>query len=104
MTQSLDDIMAQLPPQEREQIEQRGTEILNQYLTLQQLRQAQKLTQKTLAKSLNVNQENISRLEKRSDMMLSTLRNYVQAMGGELDIMVRFPGHTPVSLIGIGQD
>jgi DNA-binding XRE family transcriptional regulator len=104
MAKTLDDIMAQLPQQRRALVEQRGAEILNEYLTLQELRKAQKLTQKKLAETLNVNQENISRLEKRSDMMLSTLRDYVEAMGGELEISVRFPEHTPISIKGIGEN
>ncbi|NQY35083.1 MAG: XRE family transcriptional regulator [Alteromonadaceae bacterium] len=104
MARTLDDIMAELPKERRDFIEQRGAEILNEYLTLQELRKAKKLTQKKLAESLNVNQENISRLEKRSDMMLSTLRGYVEAMGGKLELTVRFPKHTPISLKGIGDD
>jgi transcriptional regulator with XRE-family HTH domain len=103
MTRTLDDVMAQLPKERRALVEQRGAEILNEYLTLQELRKAQKLTQKKLAQSLNVNQENISRLEKRSDMMLSTLRDYIEAMGGELNITVSFPEHSPISIKGIGE-
>ncbi len=104
MTKILNDVMAALPTERREEIELRGSEILDEYLTLQQLRKAQQLTQKKLAEKLNVNQENISRLEKRSDMMLSTLRDYVEAMGGELNITVRFPDQPSVSLLGIGSD
>jgi DNA-binding XRE family transcriptional regulator len=103
MTKKLDDVMNSLPRSRRVNIERRGEEILDEYLTLEELRKAQKLTQKELARKLNINQENISRLEKRSDMMLSTLQNHVRALGGELSITVQFPNHAPVKLSGIGQ-
>lgn len=95
--------MNALPQSKRKKIERRGEAMLNEYLTLEELRKAQKLTQKDLAKKLKVNQENISRLEKRSDMMLSTLRNHIEAMGGELNITVKFPNHAPVALAVISQ-
>ena len=104
MAKTLDEIMAQLPESRQQAIEARGAELLYEYFTLQELRKAQELTQKKLAESLNVNQENISRLEKRSDRMLSTLRGYIEAMGGELDITVRFPNHEPISIRGIGEN
>lgn len=104
MTKSFDDMMAKLPKNRQQAIQQRGEALLNEYLTLQELRKAQHLTQRKLAETLHVNQENISRLEKRSDMMLSTLRDYVEAMGGKLDITVHFPDHAPVSLKGIGEN
>lgn len=104
MTKKLKEVMDVLPEHRRDKIERRGEEILNEYHTLEELRKAQALTQKELASKLNINQENISRIEKRSDMMLSTLRNHVRAMGGELSITVQFPNHAPVTLSGIGQE
>lgn len=104
MTKKLEEVMDALPKHRRDKIEHRGEEVLNEYLTLEELRKAQALTQKELAQKLDINQENISRMEKRSDMMLSTLRNHVRAMGGELSITVKFPNHAPVTLSGIGQE
>ena len=104
MTKSFDDIMAQLPQDERQAVNERGQQLLEEYMTLQQLRKAQALTQKSLAEKLNVNQENISRLEKRTDMMLSTLRDYVEAMGGELNITVTFPDHKTISLANLSSN
>ena len=104
MTKSLKDVMSALPQDRRDKIERRGEEILDEYLSLEELRKARKLTQKELAHKLNINQENVSRIEKRSDMLLSTLQNHVRAMGGELTITVQFPNHAPVTLSGIGQD
>ena len=104
MTKRLKDVMNALPQDRRDRIERRGEEILDEYLSLEELRKARKLTQKELARKLNINQENVSRIERRSDMLLSTLQNHVRAMGGELTITVQFPNHAPVTLSGIGQD
>lgn len=60
-------------------------------MTLYQLRAARNLTQVNLAKVLNVNQGAVSRLEKRTDMYVSTLRNFIQAMGGQLQVKAIFP-------------
>ncbi len=60
-------------------------------MPLQELRQAKRLSQEYLADSLATKQANVSRLERRADMYISTLRSYIKAMGGELDIIARFP-------------
>lgn len=104
MSKSLEEILAEHTPEHRRRIEQRAEELLREYYTLEALRKARELTQKTLAERLDINQENISRIEKRSDMMLSTLRNHIRAMGGELSLTVKFPDREPVQLIGIGED
>ena len=67
---------------------------------LQALRKALKLTQKYLAKKLSIGQKGVSRLEQRSDLILSTLRSHTEAMGGKLRITAEFPDHTPVNLSG----
>lgn len=60
-------------------------------MPLQELRLARGLSQQTLAKILHIQQPAVAKMEKRTDMYLSTLRNHIQAMGGELDIIARFP-------------
>jgi len=60
-------------------------------MTLYQLREARQLTQVNLAKVLQVNQGAVSRMEKRTDMYVSTLRSYIQAMGGQLQVKAIFP-------------
>ena len=102
MTKKLEDVLEALPKTRREAIERRGAELHAEHFTLKELRKARELTQRELAKVLNVTQENISNLEKRSDIMVSTLRNHIEAMGGELNITVKFPTHEPVHLAGIG--
>ncbi len=103
MGRSYDEVMKSLPKKRRARIEKRGDEIINEHVTLQALRKAHELTQVKMAQKLNVKQESISRLEKRSDMLLSTLRGYLEAMGGELDITVRFKNGEPVALSGLGK-
>ena len=102
MGKSLDEIMNSLPEERRNHIEARGQQLLNEYLTLRDLRKAQALTQKKVAELLNMPQGGVSRLEKRSDMLLSTLREYVRAMGGELKLVAEFPDRTPVVLTCVG--
>lgn len=60
-------------------------------MPLHELRRAQALSQETLAKTLHINQAAISKMERRTDMYISTLRNYIRAMGGELEIIATFP-------------
>ena len=60
-------------------------------MPLQELRQARHLSQEHLAEILETKQANVSRMERRTDMYISTLRCYVEAMGGKLDIVAKFP-------------
>ena len=98
MAVSLEDKLAQLPGERRAKVDARAAELLAEEMTLRDLRRALDRTQVHLARELGVKQETISRLEKRSDMLLSTLRSYVEAMGGELDLLATFPDRPPVRL------
>lgn len=60
-------------------------------MDLQELRQTRHLSQERLAEILLTKQANVSRIENRGDMYISTLRNYIEGMGGHLDIVARFP-------------
>lgn len=79
------------------------TDEMDRTQTLGELRRARAMTQERLAADLHVNQASIARIERRNDMYLSTLRRVVGAMGGELEIVARFPGERPVRLVGIGE-
>ena len=92
MARSLDQVLASLPVKRRARIERRANELA----TLKQLREAVERTQEELAASLGVGQDTVSRIERRSDILLSTLRRYVQAMGGELELVARFPKRSPL--------
>jgi transcriptional regulator with XRE-family HTH domain len=59
-------------------------------MALHELRQAMRMSQDQLARSLRVKQANISKIERRTDMYISTLRSYIKAMGGDLEIIARF--------------
>jgi ribosome-binding protein aMBF1 (putative translation factor) len=78
-------------------------EINSRQATLRRLREARALTQATLAQSLEMDQSEISRLERRSDMLLSTLKRFVHATGGEMHIVVQYPDGGPVRLL-VGSD
>ena len=101
MTVSLDEMMAGLDPERRRQIEERAQELIAEEMTLRELRKARQLTQVSVARELGVSQDAISRLERRSDLLLSTLRRTVEAMGGTLSLVARFPDRPPVELAGI---
>lgn len=101
MARTLDEALAALPEEKRRELEKRGQERLDEYRTLQDLRKARDLTQEKVAEILGVNQENVSRMERRSDLLLSTLRDYITAMGGDLEIIARFPDRKPAVLTSI---
>ncbi len=84
------DIRKTLSPEAEDRIRQ-SVEAAAGVMTLHQLREARSLTQVNLAKVLNVNQGAVSRMEKRTDMYVSTLRNFIQAMGGQLQVKAIFP-------------
>ncbi len=92
MARSLDQVLASLPAKRRAKIEQRANELA----TLKDLREAVARTQEELAASLGVGQDTVSRIERGSDILLSTLRRYVEAMGGELELVARFPNRSPL--------
>ncbi len=71
-------------------------------MTLRDLRKGREKTQVHLAQKLHIKQENVSRTEKRTDLLLFTLTGYVKAMGGKLRIVAEFPDRPPVTLTGIG--
>ena len=92
MARSLDQVLAAMPAQRRARIARRAGELA----TLKDLRQAVERTQDELATTLGVGQDTVSRIERRSDILLSTLRRYVEAMGGELHLVARFPNRAPL--------
>jgi transcriptional regulator with XRE-family HTH domain len=98
---TLDDKMKSISAARRKKIEKRAAALFAEEMTLKELRRARKITQVRVAKALGIRQEGISRLEKRSDLLLSTLRKAVKAMGGDLRLIAAFPNREPVVLKGI---
>jgi DNA-binding XRE family transcriptional regulator len=103
MSTNVNDKIKNLSPVQRKKVETRAAELVAQEMTLRELRHARKLTQVRMAKTLGITQDSVSRLEKRSDLLLSTLRKTVQAMGGNLSLVAEFPDRAPVVLSGIAE-
>ncbi len=101
MPTNVNKIVVKLPAAQRRKIEARASQLIAEELTLRELRHARKLTQEIMARKLGVSQDSVSRLEKRSDLLLSTLRKTVKAMGGNLSLVAEFPDRAPVVLSGI---
>ena len=101
MTTTLKHKLNQLPAKRRAKLEKRAQELIAEEMTLRDLRRALDLTQERMAETLNIGQDSVSRLEKRSDLLLSTLRSYVAAMGGSLELVARFPDRPPVIVSGL---
>jgi transcriptional regulator with XRE-family HTH domain len=101
MPTNVDDIIRKLSPAQRKKVEARAAELIAEEMTLRELRHARQLTQVKMAKKLGVTQDSVSRLEKRTDLLLSTLRKTVEAMGGNLSLVAEFPDRAPVVLSGI---
>lgn len=104
MPVNINDKFKKLSAAQKKRVETRAAEIVAEQMTLRELRKARKLTQVKLAKSLGITQDSVSRLEKRSDLLLSTLRKAVEAMGGNLSLVVQFPDHATVTLAGMAID
>jgi hypothetical protein len=91
MAIKLDDYMAKLPKKRQRAIKKRAAELIAEEATLRQLRDARERSQVEMAEKLHIKQAAVSKLERRTDMYLSTLRSYIEAMGGKLEIIARFP-------------
>ena len=93
MTKKFPDLRAKMKPGAQKRADSIAQTLLAE-MPLNELRQARGLSQKMLAQVLHVQQPSIAKLEKRTDMYLSTLRSHIEAMGGELDVLARFPDGT----------
>jgi transcriptional regulator with XRE-family HTH domain len=103
MPTNVDEIIGKLSPAQRKKVQARAAQLIAEEMTLRELRHGRKLTQVRMAKTLGITQDSVSRLEKRSDLLLSTLRKTVQAMGGKLSLVAEFPDRAPVVLSGIAE-
>jgi DNA-binding XRE family transcriptional regulator len=98
MGKTLEEMMSQLPKERQAKIEAMAAELIAEEMSLRELRQELNLTQEHLAQKLGINQESVSRTEKRTDLMLSTVRNHIEALGGELQLLVHLPNRPPITL------
>ena len=100
---NLERIRKELSPARRKRVKARAAQLIDEEMTLQELRRARNLTQVHIAKALGIGQDGVSKLEKRADLMISTLRKTVEAMGGSLSLVAEFPDREPVFLSGIAE-
>lgn len=103
MTKTLKDKIKKLPLARQKKVKTRAKALIAEEMTLTNLRKALALTQKEVSDRLGMKQEAISRLERRSDLLLSTLTSYIEAMGGELSLTAKFPNRPPVYLSGFDE-
>ena len=102
MGRTLDSVMISLPKERRDRINARYRVLRNEVEALQALRKAAGKAQTDIASTLHISQPSVSKIEKQTDMYLSTLRNYVEAVGGDLELLVHFPEQEPIHLSGLG--
>ncbi len=100
---TLEQKLKEISPRRQAAIKARTRELVAREMSLRELRQAVNKTQKTVARTLNMGQDGVSRLEKRSDLLLSTLRSYVEAMGGSLTLVAQFQDQEPIAIGGFGE-
>ena len=93
--------MKKLSAARRKKVEPRAAQLIAEEMSLRDLRKALSLTQERVAERLKLSQDRISRLENRTDLLISTLRRYVIAMGGNLSLVAEFPDREPVILSGL---
>lgn len=100
---TLEEKLSKLPASRRKKIERMAEALIAEEMTMRELRKARNMTQIQMAKALGVKQEQISRIEKRTDLHLSTLRRSVEALGGKLVLTAKFPDGPPVHLKGFSE-
>ncbi len=98
MSVSHEEVMSRLAPERRERIKARAQELLEEEMTLRDLRAVHSLTQTKVAEILGIEQDSVSRMERRADMLISTMSDYVEAMGGKLRLIAEFPNRRPYSV------
>lgn len=103
MGQNLDEIVADLPQERQERVRARYLELKQEVEGLRELRRLAGKAQAQIASSMRIRQPSVSKIEQQADMYLSTLRSYVEAVGGTLDLIVSLPDHAPIHLRSLGE-
>ena len=102
MARSLNEIIAALPADEQAAVEEHYQQLRQEVEGLRELRQIAGKAQEDIASALNIKQPSVSKIEKQADMYLSTLRSYVEAVGGKLELTVKLPAHPALRLQSLG--
>jgi transcriptional regulator with XRE-family HTH domain len=103
MARPLNEKIAELPAARREKVEARGAELIAEEMSLRELRRAMGKTQAKVAADLGVGQDSVARYEQRTDMLISTLSEFIHKVGGTLELTARFPNRIPVKIRGFGE-
>jgi len=103
MGRNLNQIIGELPPERQERIEARYQELRQEVEGLRELRQIAGKAQVDIATALKIKRPSVSKIEKQADMYLSTLRSYVEAVGGELELVVKLPKRPKFRLQSLGE-
>lgn len=102
MGRSLDELMSELAPARRATVEARTTELIGEVEGLKAFRQLAERSQEQMAESLGIKQPSVHKIERQTDLYLSTLRRFVEAAGGSLELRVELPGKGVLHLTGVG--
>lgn len=102
MGRTLDEVMADLPVERRQAVEARAEELLSEVEGLRALRVLAERSQEQIADALGIKQPSVHKIERQADLYLSTLRRFVEAAGGTLELRVELPGKGTIHLMGLG--
>lgn len=103
MARPLNEKFAKLPSARREKVESRAADLIAEEMSLRELRRAMGKTQAKVAADLGVGQDSVARYEQRTDMLISTLSEFIHKVGGTLELTARFPNRIPVKIRGFGE-
>ena len=103
MGRTMDEVMASLPKERQERIRARAAELSREIEGLKALRQLADRSQEQIAQSLGIKQPSVLKIERQTDLYLSTLRRFVEAAGGKLELRVELPGTGAFTLTGLGE-
>ena len=104
MAVSLEKFIGSLPQNEQTAIAARGVELRAEVATLRELRALSGKAQTEVARTLGIKQPSVSKIERQTDLYLSTLRSYIEAIGGELELVVKLPDRAPLHLETLSTD
>lgn len=101
MGRTLQEVIESLPAAQRAAVEARAAVLIDEELSLRDLRKKLEFTQVDVARRLKKGQDVVSRIEQRGDLLLSTLTDYIESLGGELELLCRFKDRPPVRIAGV---
>jgi len=104
MTRNVMELIKSLPNERQEIIDKEYQLLSREVESLNELRKLTTLTQEQVAENLNIKQPSVHKIEKQTDLYISTLRRFISAVGGELEITVKLPDRSPIHLDFLGNN